>query len=311
MNRILKTLVITITIMVLSVSTCFAVQASSIKQIWDKDSIGNSAYKDGVVETYNNNINNIKAMLKSSDKIDVNESNNNIFIKAYKINSQDLISAYKKHNNIDMSIFNKYVWLTPVFDNSGKYASIVTIDKGISTDEAVKMEKNNNKDADSSSIIPEVKQNEGKWIVSSIGKDFTDQEFDSISDSSKIEQLLTKNGIKNPSEIKLILTTDYTDIFYVKDKNKEYGITFGPNPDFTGFTNGKMYSMSDIVNNLSKLSSNNIQGGPNYSNGGFNNSINNSTTSNKNIIIASIIILASISILFIVLHFVKVKKQKS
>lgn len=308
MKCVLKIIGSIIIIFIFSITNCFAAQNNNIKQLMDKDSINNSVDKNDFFEEYDKNENTVKDLLKKSQNIDIKGIKKDMLIKAYKFNSSDFVFDYKKDKDFNKTISKKYFWLGSAVDNNEKYVSMITFSKEITADEFDKLHQKYKNETEKSNALANINENNGKWIVGGIGKDLLEDQFNFISDSSKVEKFLLRNGIKNPSEIKFVLAESHkTNILYIKEENKEYGIPFGRTPEFTGLQNGKLYSITDIVNILAKIS-NTTNTQVNTDGGGTNNSKN--LIQNKITITIAITILFSAAVLFIIFWFKKLRNAK-
>jgi len=307
MNRILKTIGISMITLILSATICFA-ENKSPKQVIDSESINNSIDKNDVLKVYDDNEGKSKDLIMQSEKIKVHGINKDRVTKAYKFNVGNIVSAYKKEDNFGKLISNKYVWLAPIIDTNQKQVSIATMDKGITVDEFNKLSLKFKTQQDKEQMLAEVKKNEGKWILAKISADISEEQFDFISDSSKIEKVLLDNNITNPSQIKFVLAESHaTNILYIKDGNKEYGIPYCARPEFYGLTNGKLYNITEIVDALGKASLS-TDNDSHLSGGAAGNSDINK--SNTNAIIIVIISVLSISLLFMIVRTRKSLKSK-
>ncbi len=150
-------------------------------------------------------------------------SKNGEFYKIYVVIEN--LRQYEKGKNINKLISPKSViWETPVFSED---------DELISTIHTKKTEEN------------------GKWITLA-GNIIPIEYIKFYTNPQNLKNLLTENGIEKPNEVKHIRVREiYTDFFYVRKGNDEYGIPFSSKSEDLGITNLKVYKLSDLISKLS------------------------------------------------------------
>lgn len=235
-------------------TTCFASQPNDISAVLNGEFLNSSSEKTEILNVVKND-KMAQSIIDKNKTKQLNTLKEEKIIKAYKFNTPDIVSSYKTDKNFSKLISNKHVWLTVIPDIENKELTFAKIDKGMTVDEFNNLPMKFNSDKDKNEALEKIKINAGKWNVAQIGSDFTEDQISFVTDKEQIEKFLMDNGIKKPSQIKLLLAeSHFTNILYIKDGADEYGIPFSSRPDFSGLENGKLYKISDIMNALSKIS---------------------------------------------------------
>lgn len=254
MGKLIKLIIITISLSILTSQICFAKQTTEIKEVLNNESINLATDKNEIFNVVNSSFDTkIKNTVKNSTNTEAKSFNTDAILKAYEFDNIDILQEYNKEKSLDNVPFNKVVWLEPIFGDNGKVISVVTIAKGMTLDEFNKISIKFSSDEEKKQLTDKVKKHENKWKIERIAANIPDEEFKFFSDNDKIEKILLDNGITKPSKIKLLLTTQYyTDILYIKSGDKEYGIPYSMRPDFNGLENFKLYAMTDLMETMNK-----------------------------------------------------------
>lgn len=181
--------------------------------------VSNSSLAD-IKETlnYSKSLDNKNDPKSISSNIKFNE---NSCFKVYTLNNPDFIQAFKTINNFNENISSKYNWLYPVYENN--------ILKHVAT-----FSKINN-----------------SWDMSGFIENVNPILFNTFINTDKIKEILQKNNINSPSDIKFVKIDKYhLNTIYINQNNKEFIIPFTNNISKTNIENGRVYEVSDLVSKL-------------------------------------------------------------
>jgi len=246
---------------------CFA-EDSNVEKFVNNDQILNSNEFNEVKKVAENS----NDLIKSDEQFDFKAA-----YKEYELINYDIVSEYKKGENIESLISDEFNWKIPTTDQN----------------------------------LAVIKKVDNKWEVVAIeNKNSSDSKIKSnIINKVSVSKAIIKET-SNIKDLKYIKSEMYhTSFSYVKVENgKEFLIPYGSRPDLTGLENGKMYEASEVMDilyiNFSIDSGNN--------NGGIDSSSlkENNTLNYQVIILISIIALIMIfSVSFILIR--KCKKNQT
>lgn len=198
-------------------------------------------------------------LLRTVENLKINTKSAIKFYYTEEINNSS-IEIYKKFSSIEKLIDKKeYTWAVPVFNEEDKLAYIIFLEKGKPLE---KYKKDVGVDLDEQ-FENKMKKREGKWYITGIASrspDGMDDMYEIIINKLGENYIANHMSKKEAIDYKLlVLSGTGIVIAYFKDVNgNEYGITFTDREDLTGVTNGKLYTLDEIIgiikSNMSTIS---------------------------------------------------------
>lgn len=139
--------------------------------------------------------------------------------KVYTFTEHDIVAAYKEKGSVEALIADEYKWMVPT--DAG---DLVTVTKS---------------------------KKSGDWepIGVALGDGRKTARADAIDKSALARTVALQAG--HIADMKYVVSYFYNTTFaYVQADGQEYLIPYGSRPDFTGLTNGKMYTAARVMDTL-------------------------------------------------------------
>lgn len=221
--------------------------SEKIKDLKENGSILKHSEKDDLLAICDNSIDEISESLKSTDFKDIKKDDIKIgFNEMYKVYyvGNDVVNQYKSNKSFSGLITDKYEWEVPIFNkNDDSLISTGTILKNPLLSEIEHKDKLNDE------AIELIEKNQGKWQLAVVGSRCHINGIQTYLNDDSLLSLLKENNMENITELKMVIfPTYFTYVVYINDGSEEYGVPFTKREDLVGVNNGKLYSMSDLLN---------------------------------------------------------------